>query len=363
KTVVDGSNTSGFQRTALIARGGTIKTSEGEVRISNISLEEEACKNIQESPEEDKAGLKVWRLDRLGIPLIEIGTEPDIKSPLQCQEASKKIGILLRSLLGVKRGLGTIRQDVNISIAGGDRIEVKGFQELALIPTLVELEVQRQQNLIAIHELLKKNKNLKAEEIIELNNVFSKSESKLIKSVLEKKGKIFGVKLGGFAGILGKELQPKRRYGTEMYDHAKIYGVGGMIHSDEDLSKYKFSEAEIREIKQKLNVQASDAFIIIADQEEKARKGIQAALQRAELQFKVAVPREVRKANPDATTSYMRPLPGAARMYPETDVPLIRPDLKNIQIPETLEEKFLRYQKQLGLSKDLAWGILAVDAS
>ena len=151
KTVVDGSNTSGFQRTALIARKGKIKTSEGDVRISNISLEEDSCKIISESDNE-----KIYSLDRLGIPLIEIGTEPDIKSPDQCQEAAKKIGMLLRSLPGIKRGLGTIRQDVNVSIKEGTRIEIKGAQDLRMIPTYVELEMKRQEELVKIkRELLR----------------------------------------------------------------------------------------------------------------------------------------------------------------------------------------------------------------
>src|SRR3989344_1987217 len=120
KTVVDGSNTSGFQRTALVARNGIISTSEGEVRITGINIEEDACKIIEEKSES-----KIYRLDRLGIPLIEIGTAPDIKTPQQCLESAKKIGLLLRSLPGVKRGLGTIRQDINVSIIGGTRVEIK----------------------------------------------------------------------------------------------------------------------------------------------------------------------------------------------------------------------------------------------
>ena len=138
KTVVDGSNTSGFQRTALIARNGEVETSEGIVRIDNISLEEDACKIVSETETE-----KIYKLDRLGIPLIEIGTAPDIKTPEQAQETAKKLGMLLRSLPNVKRGLGTIRQDVNVSIKGGNRIEAKGAQDLRMIPTLVNLEIKR----------------------------------------------------------------------------------------------------------------------------------------------------------------------------------------------------------------------------
>jgi len=349
KTVVDGSNTSGFQRTALIARGGTISTVSGEVHVENISLEEDACKNVSESAEE-----RVWRMDRLGIPLIEIGTAPDIKTPEQCHETAKRIGTLLRSLPGVKRGLGTIRQDLNISIQYGNRIEIKGAQDLKMIPTWVETEAKRQEKLLEIHRQVRKNKEFQVGEVLELNELFSNTESILIKKVIEKKGKIYGARLPGFQGVLGTEVAPNRRFGTEMSDYAKIFGVGGMIHSDEDLNKYKFSAKEIEGIKKRLNVNEGDGFIIIADQEEKARKAIQAALNRAQMQLSVAVPKEVRKANPDGTTSYMRPMPGASRMYPETDVPLVKPDMSNVIIPETLEEKFVRYQKEFGLSKDLA---------
>ena len=152
KTVVDGSNTSGFQRTALVARKGQIKTEQGLVRIDNVNLEEDAAKIISESSEE-----KIYRLDRLGIPLIEIGTAPDIKTPEQCLDAARTIGLLLRSLPGVKRGLGTIRQDLNVSVIGGRRIEIKGAQELRLLPLWVELEVKRQLELLKIkEELIKK---------------------------------------------------------------------------------------------------------------------------------------------------------------------------------------------------------------
>ena len=131
KTVVDGSNTSGFQRTGLLGRDGLISTKSGSVRITNISLEEDSCKIISDTPD-----MKTYRLDRLGIPLIEIGTAPDITTPEQCQEVAKHLGMLLRSLPGVKRGLGTIRQDVNISILGGNRVEIKGAQHLRQLPLL-----------------------------------------------------------------------------------------------------------------------------------------------------------------------------------------------------------------------------------
>ncbi len=349
KTVVDGSNTSGFQRTALIARGGIINTSEGEVRISNISLEEEACKNISETATE-----RVWRMDRLGIPMIEIGTEPDITSPLQCQEASKKIGILLRSLPGVKRGLGTIRQDVNISIEGGNRIEVKGFQNLMMIPALVELEAQRQSELLKLtQELIERKIKLEELHIHDLSKLLGHSTAKILRKSLDAQGKVLGFKLTGFAGLIKRELQPNYRVGTEFSGRAKIKaGVGGIFHSDE-LPNYGITAEEVELIKTELNCQEKDGFILVAAEQTRAKIALEAVYERAQ-ELYLGVPKEVRKDNPDGTTSYMRPLPGAARMYPETDVPLVRPNLRNVQIPETLEEKFARYQTQYNLSKDLA---------
>ena len=349
KTIVDGSNTSGFQRTALAARNGKISTSTGEVRITNVSVEEDSCKIVSETSEE-----KVYSLDRLGIPLIEIGTAPDITSPEQCQEAAKKIGMLLRSLPGVKRGLGTIRQDVNVSIKGGARIEIKGAQDLRQLPLLVELEVKRQEELLKIKEELNKQKvKLSSLNITDVTSLFTISSANLIKNTLAKKGKVLAIKLPGFAGIIGREVQPGRRIGTEFSDRAKIHaGVGGIFHSDE-LPRYGISETEVIAVKEKLGCSKNDAFILVADEERKAKNALQAVSARAH-ELLHGIPEEVRKANADGTTSYLRPIPGAARMYPETDVPLIRPSLQDIELPETLEEKMMRYQKDLGLSKDLA---------
>ncbi|MBW2974734.1 Glu-tRNA(Gln) amidotransferase subunit GatE [Candidatus Woesearchaeota archaeon] len=138
KTVVDGSNTSGFQRTALIAYGGTLETSKGDVRISSILLEEEACQLLEKADDYTK-----YRLDRLGIPLIEIGTEADIRDNEHAKEVAERIGMVLRSTGGCKRGIGTIRQDVNVSIKGRNRVEIKGFQEIRIMPKVIENEVKR----------------------------------------------------------------------------------------------------------------------------------------------------------------------------------------------------------------------------
>ena len=142
KTVVDGSNTSGFQRTLLLARDGYIETASGKINIPVICLEEDAARIVSQSD-----GSITFRLDRLGIPLVEIATAPEIKTPEQAKEVALKIGKVLRACK-VKRRIGTIRQDVNLSIAGGARTEIKGVQEPELIAKTIEKEVERQLELI-----------------------------------------------------------------------------------------------------------------------------------------------------------------------------------------------------------------------
>jgi len=160
KTVVDGSNTSGFQRTVLIARNGYVETEMGKVGIENIYLEEDAARPANSSGKEDSGedyeNVKVYKLDRLGVPLIEIQTAPDIKSPEQAKETALHIGDILRSCK-VKRGIGTIRQDVNVSIPGHPRIEIKGFQDPKIMIQTVEKEAERQE------KNLKSKKELKGE--------------------------------------------------------------------------------------------------------------------------------------------------------------------------------------------------------
>ena len=138
KTVIDGSNTSGFQRTALIGLNGYVNTSKGKVKVETVCLEEESAKKINE--DEKSAN---YSLDRLGVPLIEIATDASIKDPEHCKEVASYLGMVLRSTGKVKRGLGTIRQDVNLSIKGSSRVELKGFQDLRSIPKVIENEVKR----------------------------------------------------------------------------------------------------------------------------------------------------------------------------------------------------------------------------
>lgn len=351
KTVVDGSNTTGFQRTSLIAFDGTIESSNGPVSVPTIIVEEDSARRIKN--EKDKV---FFRLDRLGIPLLEISTGPDIISPEHCVEVAEKLGLLVRSTGLVKRGLGTIRQDVNVSIEGGHRVEIKGAQDLKLLPKLVELEASRQEALLEVKKELaaRKVKMIKSKPV-DVSDALMNSKSKVIQKTLKKGGAVVGLLLPNFKGLLGKEVQPGRRLGTELSERAKVAaGVGGLFHSDE-LPNYGILPDEVETIAKKLKAGSKDAFILVADDKKVALRAIDAALQRANEATK-GVPGEVRAANPDGTTRFLRMMPGAARMYPETDVLPVKLDKKRIAaipLPELIDSKVKRYEK-LGLGKDLA---------
>jgi glutamyl-tRNA(Gln) amidotransferase subunit E len=346
KIVVDGSNTSGFQRSTLMASDGEISTSEGAVGIEDLMLEEESAQRVEEREE----GV-LYSLDRLGIPLVEIGTKPDIRSPEQAREAAERIGMLLRSTGKVKRGLGTIRQDVNISIAEGARVEVKGVQSLDDIDDLVENEVHRQVRLLELRDELR-DRDASVGDVVDVTDTFADTESGVIKSAVESGGKVTAVPLYGFDGLVGAEIQPDRRLGTELSDHAKRHGAGGIFHTDE-LPAYGVTDEEVAALRDAVGAGEEDAVAIVAADPETAELAIEAAAERAETALE-GVPEETRGANEDGTTRYLRPLPGAARMYPETDVPPVEPDPSEVETPELLTEKVERYQDEYGLDAGLA---------
>ncbi len=370
KIVIDGSNTSGFQRTMFVSKDGYIETEYGKVGITSLCLEEDACRKIEDGKDYIR-----YRLDRLGIPLLEITTEPDITSPKMGKEAAKRIGMILRATGKAKRGLGTIRQDVNISIKNGARIEVKGVQNLDLIEKIIENEVIRQINLLNIANILKERNAEVIEEIIDITEILKDTKSKVIKKALNnnknnnKNGKIKAVLLKGFGELVGEEIQPGRRLGTELSDRAKVIaGVGGLFHTDE-LPNYGITQEEVDKLKKyvgeklKIDITEEDALILVADEESKVDRALNAIMERANEAI-IGVPEETRKALDSGNTSYLRPLPGSARMYPETDIPSLKiseEQIKSIKnnLPEMPEEKLERFIREYGLNRDLA-GIMVM---
>jgi len=358
KTVIDGSNTTGFQRTCIIASDGWIKVGEKTIPMQAASLEEDAARK---TGTQDDGKTICYRIDRLGIPLIEVATAPVIYSPKEAQEVAFAIGRILRDTGKVMRGLGTIRQDLNVSLPNGALIEIKGVQELELISKVVEYEVQRQLGLIQVKEELR-NRGIKAEELkeefIDVSDVFRQTTCKVIRKAVDKGQKVLAVKLPKFGGILKRELMPDFRVGTELSDRAKFWGrVGGIFHTDE-LPAYGVTAEEVEALRKAAGASEEDAVVFVADIPENTTDALRAVVERAQEAIN-GVPAETRAANADGTTRYMRPRPGAARMYPETDIPpslITSAFVKKIRLnlPEPAEKKLKRLMKQYRLNEKLS---------
>ncbi|MCD6381857.1 MAG: Glu-tRNA(Gln) amidotransferase subunit GatE [Candidatus Aenigmarchaeota archaeon] len=316
KTVLDGSAITSFQRTALIGIG---PSTFHAIRIASLCLEEDAAKV------EKREGHKVfYSLSRLGIPLIEIATEPDIRSPQQAKIFAEELGLLLRTF-NVKRGIGTVRQDVNVSIMGGARVEIKGWQELGSIDKLIENEVRRQLSLIEIKNTLRKL-NAKVDKPIEVSKFLGMNI------------KTFLIVLRNFRTVWNKKVYGENYNKTlkdEIFEYATVYNSFAVDDEESELRK------EFDILKNRFNGTENDVFVLIYGGE--YERAAQSIYERSSFCLK-RVPKETRKPNPDTTTSFSRPLPGSARMYPETDHPPIKIDRKHLQnlkkkLPKPLNER------------------------
>ncbi len=297
KLVIDGSNTSGFQRTALVALNGTLPNG-GE--IETICLEEEAAQRVKDD---------IFSLDRLGIPLIEITTSPCMHTPEEVQQIAEYIGMVLRSTGKVKRGIGTIRQDVNISIRGGSRVEIKGVQELDMIAEVVRREVQRQENLLAFREKLILKKATVHDNAQDITDLFTSTKS----TVLKKAKRIYALRLEGFGGLVGAEIQPDRRLGSELSDYAKKCGVGGIFHTDE-LPAYGVTADEVLKVRARMDACDHDCVVILAAASEtQAKCALHQVIGRARQALsEKPVPEETRKMLETGRLRLHAPAPGCS---------------------------------------------------
>lgn len=355
KTVIDGSNTSGFQRTALLATGGTVDPDDGpDVGIWTLALEEDSARKL-----EGDHGRVTYTLDRLGVPLIEVATAPDITDPDHAQRTAARLGGLLRATGRVKRGLGSIRQDLNVSIRDGDRVEIKGCQDLRAVPRVIEREVRRQLWLHHVAEELQARgfDPESVEDPVDVTEHFEASDSKLVKKALKDGGKVLALVLPKWDGLIAGAADGPRM-GQEFAAHAKVAaGVKGVFHSDE-LPAYGIGPAETEAVRKGLGLDPDSAYVLCVKKEATAREALQAVAERAR-SLPEGTGREVRAVQPDDSTRYMRPLPGAARMYPETDVPPTRITPAQWQevlqrLPPRPEERIAGLTKDHGLSGDQA---------
>jgi glutamyl-tRNA(Gln) amidotransferase subunit E len=317
KIVIDGSNTTGFQRTMLVAAGGYLEVADKRVGVQSICLEEDAAKLIG-----DEKGVRKFGLDRLGVPLVEIALEPVTGKPSEIMQIALTLGRLLRASKRVARGLGSIRQDINISIYNGAVVEVKGVQQLDQMVKVIEYEMERQYGLIVISQKLKvRNVDIKkvGDRIEDVSDILgNKASSRIVKKILEGGGRVIAIRVPGFAGMIGFEPYNDIRLGRELGKLVKFYDINGVFHSDE-LPNYGITEEEVAAVKQRLQMKDNDAFVILGGPNDKVRFASDAIVERIKAAID-GVPAETRAATPDGKTVFLRPRPGGARMYPETDV-------------------------------------------
>ena len=354
KIVVDGSNTTGFQRTALVAVDGTLVVGEKRYSIPSICLEEDAARRVGEKGAQAK-----YRLDRLGMPLIEVSTGPEITSGEEARAVAEEIGALLRATGRVRRGIGTIREDLNVSTEGGARVEMKGVQELRLISRYSSTEEARQRLLLELAEKLRaRSARVEEDAPQDLGPELGPSVTGPVADAVRKGGVFLGMKLTGFGGLLGSRPGSEERLGRELADYARTAGVRGLLHSDE-LPNAFLDGGAVARVREALRVGPNDGFVLIAATEpERARLALDRVRARARAAIE-GVPEETRDPLPDGRSRYSRPLPGRDRMYPETDVPPVAVDAVTLErlsevLPELPRATRARLVRQYGLSEELS---------
>jgi len=353
KTVIDGSNTTGFQRTMLVSQGGNLKVNGKKIGVQAVCLEEDAAKLLKDEQNE-----RNYSLDRLGVPLVEIALEPVSTKPSEVKEIALTLGRLLRVTRMVKRGIGSIRQDVNISVMNSGVVEVKGVQQLDQLEKIIGYEAKRQHGLILIAEKLKKlSITISNEDVFDVTEVLKDCESKIIQKALKSKAKIKAIRIRNFSGMFGFEPYPGIRLGKEIGQLVRFFGIGGVFHSDE-LPNYGINDPYVDKIKKYLELVDVDGFLIIAGEDPKLDYAIDSIIKRIQ-DATDGVPAETRGVTQDGETIFLRPRPGASRMYPETDIPSISvlPEeikLARENIPKSWDDSIAEIQKKYNLNSQLS---------
>jgi glutamyl-tRNA(Gln) amidotransferase subunit E len=352
KQYLDGSIPTGFQRTAILGVEGEIELKNKKVRLIQLSIEEDSCREIS-----DVGHWRVYKTDRLGMPLIETVTYPDMKNPDEVKEACDYIRFLNRSTGLVRTGMGAARQDVNVSCKGGTRVEIKGVAHTKWIPELTHNECFRQWSLLAIRDELRQRvsdwQNWKIEYTYLDYDAFVITHP-AIKSAKESGKKLLAVRLPHFKGILSWYNQPGIMFAQEIADRLKVIACldfPNMVHSELPVQVITDSDMEI--IKMIMNCdEEKDALIVFWATEDDVATALETIEERCKMAFE-GVPNETRKSFEDGTTMFERVLPGPDRMYPDTDstpIPLSVEYIENLKkrVPNTVRER---------VNQMLAWGI------
>jgi glutamyl-tRNA(Gln) amidotransferase subunit E len=317
KQYLDGSIPTGFQRTGILGIEGEIPLSHKKIRIIQLSIEEDSCREIS-----DIGHVRIYSTDRLGMPLIETVTYPDMKTPDEAAEAAHYIRFLARSTGKVRTGIGAAREDVNVSISGGTRVEIKGVAHIAWIPELVHTEAFRQKALLEIKkELTKRLGDFKgwapAHKAMDMDSL--PADFPYLKEIQEKKLRLLAVNLPGFKGILSFFTQPGKIFADEISDRLKVIAClekPNLVHSEQ--LEPVLSEDNLVSIRKLLKAADNDAQLLFWGAEDDVKTALDTIAERCRLAVQ-GVPNETRKGLADGRTIFERVLPGPDRMYPDTD--------------------------------------------
>lgn len=340
KQYLDGSIPTGFQRTAIYALDGEIPFKNRKLKIVQMSIEEDSCREVA-----DVGHNRIYLTDRLGMPLIETVTGPDMLTPQEVEEAGWICAKLVRSTHKVRRGIGAARQDVNVSVDGGTRIEIKGVPQLSMIPLLTYNEAMRQWNLLRLREELHKRgitpENFKS-EVHDITSVIKKPHYVPLKNAVENKSKIYCVVLKGFVDLLHWQTQTDTYFSKEISDRVRVIAclttIPNLIHSDSKTDT--ITSSDWKKIKKFVNATDDDTLVIVWGNEDDVQMASSEIIIRAK-EATVGIPSETRQALSDGTNGFERILPGADRMYPDTDLPPKRISEERIQkLKSKLPEQF-----------------------
>ncbi len=361
KQYLDGSIPTGFQRTAIIGINGEIPLSNKKVGIIQISLEEDSCREISDVRHD-----RVYSTDRLGMPLIETVTHPHMKTPDEAFEAGQYIRFLTRSSGRVRTGIGAARQDVNVSVTGGTRVEIKGVQRIHDIPELTHNEAFRQMALLRIADLLKERSSSADDFAVATGKVPGyriPDEWTRLRRMVEEGQQVVAVNLPGFAGMLSHFTAPGRTFANEIED--RLYVIAClerpfMLHSEQPDDVV--SDAADEAIRSILKSKPEDAWVLVWGPKADIPTAVETIEERCRLAFD-GVPDETRKALVDGTTMFERVLPGPDRMYPDTDsapIPVKGEHIERIrkQLPVDVSDR-MKQLTEWGVPRDTFTYILS----
>jgi glutamyl-tRNA(Gln) amidotransferase subunit E len=355
KQYLDGSIPTGFQRTAIYALDGWIPYKNRKVKIVQMSIEEDSCREVS-----DISHNRIYLTDRLGMPLIETVTGPDMRTPQEAAEVGWICAKLVRSTQKVRRGIGAARQDVNVSVEGGTRVEIKGVPQITMIPLLTHNEAMRQWNLLRLREELKKrgiNSETFSARDFDITSILKKPHYIPLKNAVESKLKIRCVVLNGFKELLLWQTQPDTYFSKEISDRIRVIAclttIPNLIHSDSKTDT--LSSSDWQKVKKHAEATDDDTLIIVWGSDDDIQTAVNEIIIRAK-EATLGIPSETRQALSDGTNGFERILPGADRMYPDTDLPpkKIEADRRN-EINSWLPEQFWKRQvwyKELGIPAD-----------